>query len=200
MAMNNNIDHQDSKGKTLLRIARAAISQELGFQLEAEKDAPWLQDKAACFVTLTKNGELRGCIGTLEAHRSLLDDVTANAKAAAFKDTRFAPLSSEELDEIDIEVSLLSTMKSIEFTSEQDALEQLRPDIDGVVFESGVNRSTFLPQVWQQLPDVKDFISHLKQKAGLSGSYWADDVKLSHYTVTKWKEQDFSAQHEETTS
>lgn len=197
MAMNNDIDNEDIKGETLLRIARAAISQELGFPLEAAKDAPWLQDKAACFVTLTKNGQLRGCIGTLEAHRSLLDDVTANAKAAAFKDTRFTPLGSEELDETDIEVSLLSPMQSIAFSNEQDALEQLRPDIDGVVFEFGAYRSTFLPQVWQQLPDVTDFISHLKQKAGLSGSFWADGVKLSRYTVTKWKEQDFSTQHEE---
>ena len=186
-------DSEDFKGKTLLSIARASISQALGQPYDAAEDASWLQEKAACFVTLTQNGQLRGCIGTLEANRSLLDDVKANAKAAAFSDTRFSPLTREELDNTDIEISLLTPSEALVFTTEEEALTQLRPNVDGVVFEYAGHRSTFLPQVWQQLPDTKKFIAHLKQKAGLSADFWAEGIKLSRYTVTKWKDQDFSS-------
>lgn len=187
------------KGETLLSIARASISQALGLSFDAAEDAPWLKEQGACFITLMQKGQLRGCIGTLEAHRSLLDDVKANAKAAAFNDTRFSPLTNEELNETDIEVSLLSAMQKLNFSNEQEVLTQLRPGIDGVVFEFGDYRSTFLPQVWQQLPDPEEFIKHLKQKAGLSPDFWADEVKLSRYTVKKYKEQDFSGRDKEYT-
>ncbi len=187
MRQNNNDDY---KGKTLLSIARASIAQVFGQSSDVAEDAAWLQEKAGCFITLTQNGQLRGCIGTIEAKQSLLDDVKTNAKAAAFNDTRFSPLTSEELNKTDIEVSLLSPMQALSFSNEQEALAQLRPHIDGVVFEYGDHHSTFLPQVWQQLPDVKEFIAHLKHKAGLSPDFWAEGVKLSRYTVTKWKEQD----------
>ncbi len=188
-------DNEHLKGKILLSIARAAISQALGLpSVETTEDADWLQEKAACFVTLSQHGELRGCIGTLEAQRSLLDDVKANAIAAALKDTRFPPLRSKELDETDIEVSLLSPMQALTFASEEEALAQLRPGIDGVVFSCGQYRSTFLPQVWQQLPDTTTFMAHLKQKAGLSPDFWAEDVKLYRYTVTKWTEEEFKQQ------
>lgn len=183
------------KGRVLLSIARAAIAETLGLPHasieQLAQDNPWLQEKAACFVTLTQNGQLRGCIGTLEAHRSLLEDVIHNANAAAFYDTRFSPLGRDELDTTEIEVSLLSTMQPLNFSSEQDALAQLRPGIDGILFESGQHRSTFLPQVWQQLPDKKDFIAHLKNKAGLATDFWSDNVRLYRYTVSKWKESDF---------
>ncbi len=183
------------KGRVLLSIARAAIAETLGLAHasieQLAQDNLWLREKAACFVTLTQNGQLRGCIGTLEAHRSLLEDVIHNANAAAFYDTRFSPLGRDELDITEIEVSLLSTMQPLDFLSEQDALAQLRPGIDGVLLESGLHRGTFLPQVWQQLPDKKDFMAHLKNKAGLASDFWSDDIKLYRYTVSKWKENDF---------
>jgi len=188
-------DEPDNKGKILLQLARASIAEAFGQTDEAVKnisqDADWLQEKGACFITLMQGDQLRGCIGSLEAHRSLLDDVKTNAKAAAFKDTRFSPLASDELDKTQVEVSLLSPMQELGFDDEQDALNQLRPDIDGVVFEYGHRRSTFLPQVWEQLPTTNDFMAHLKQKAGLPADFWADGVKLSRYTVSKCKESDF---------
>ena len=180
-----------NQGKILLPIARASISKTLGQNHEANEDAAWLQEEAACFVTLMQNEKLRGCIGTLEAYRTLLEDVKNNANAAAFRDTRFSPLTSEELDITEIEISLLSPMQSLDFLNEQEALAQLQPGTDGVVFEFGRYRSTFLPQVWEQLPATKDFIAHLKNKAGLTPDFWADEVKLSRYTVSKWKERDF---------
>lgn len=181
-----------NQGEILLPIARSSISEALGQPLEAAENAAWLQDKAACFVTLTQQQQLRGCIGTLEAHRSLLEDVKSNARAAAFQDSRFTPLSAKELNFTEIEISLLSATQFIDFSNEQEALAQLRPGIDGVVFEYGAYRSTFLPQVWQQLPDTTEFVAHLKHKAGLSPDFWVDEVKLSRYTVTKWREQDLS--------
>jgi len=185
----------NDKGKILLSIARAAIAETLKLPhvsiSELARDHNWLQEKAACFVTLTQNEQLRGCIGTLEAHQSLLEDVIHNANAAAFRDTRFSPLSSDEFDSTEIEISLLSAMQPLNFSSEQDALAQLRPGIDGVLFESGQHRSTFLPQVWQQLPDRKTFMAHLKNKAGLAPDFWSDNVRLYRYTVTKYKESDF---------
>ncbi|MBE9560427.1 MAG: AmmeMemoRadiSam system protein A, partial [Proteobacteria bacterium] len=130
----------------------------------------------------------------------LLEDVKHNANAAAFHDTRFSPLRLEELDITEIEISLLSAMQALHFSSEQEALMQLRPGVDGVVFEFAQHRSTFLPQVWQQLPDTGDFIAHLKTKAGLPADFWADDVRLSNYTVSKWKERDFVVPLEDQTT
>lgn len=177
-------------GHVLLPIARATISTALGQARQADERAFWLQEQGACFVTLTQNGELRGCIGTLEAHRPLLQDVKANAHAAAFRDPRFAPLAATELKKTEVEISLLSGMIPLQFSGERDALKQLKPGIHGVVFEYGRHRSTFLPQVWEQLPNVVEFMAHLKYKAGLSPDFWAEDVKLSWYTVCKWKESD----------
>lgn len=185
------------QGRVLLPIARASISNALGITLEAEEQAPWLQEKGACFVTLTQNGELRGCIGTLEAHRPLLEDVKANAHAAAFRDPRFAPLAASELDLTEVEVSLLSAIKPLQFSGERDALQQLKPGEHGVVFEYGRHRSTFLPQVWEQLPNVVEFMAHLKYKAGLSPDFWADEVRLSLYSVSKWKESEMAENKEE---
>lgn len=178
------------RGGVLLPIARAAISSTFGRVHQADEKAPWLQEHGACFVTLTQNGELRGCIGTLEAHRPLLQDVKANAHAAAFRDTRFSPLAASELDQTEVEISLLSAMQPMQFGSERDALTQLNPGVHGVVFEFGRHRSTFLPQVWEQLPGVVEFMAHLKYKAGLSPDFWAEGIRLSSYTVSKWKESD----------
>ena len=178
------------QGRVLLPIARAAISTALGLVHRADEDASWLKEEGACFVTLTQSQQLRGCIGTLEAHRPLLADVKANAQAAAMRDPRFSPLTAAELDRTEIEVSVLSAMQALQFTDETEALAQLQPGVHGVVFEFGRHRSTFLPQVWEQLPSVVEFMTHLKYKAGLSANFWAEEVKLSCYTVSKWKESD----------
>lgn len=181
------------RGKNLLAIARAAIAREFGRRefddkITCDKNATWLQEPGACFVTLMQHDQLRGCIGSLEPHRVLLDDVEANACAAAFFDPRFQPLSAAEFNEIEIEISLLSPMQPMQFVDEADVLAQLRPGVDGIVFEYGRHRSTFLPQVWEQLPTPREFIEHLKVKARLPANFWANDVKLQRYSVTKFKE------------
>ena len=178
------------RGAVLLPIARSSIAGALGQTSHAEEGAPWLLEKGACFVTLTQSQQLRGCIGTLEAHRPLLHDVKANAQAAALHDPRFPALSAAELDRTEIEISLLSAMQPLQFSGERDALARLQPGVHGVVFEYGRHRSTFLPQVWEQLPDVIDFMAHLKYKAGLPSDFWAEGIRLSHYTVSKCKESD----------
>jgi hypothetical protein len=175
-------------GATLLPIARAAISVALGRRVEVAEHAVWLQALGACFVTLTQDGQLRGCIGTLEARRTLLADVKENAVAAAVRDPRFAPLTAGELERTDIEVSLLSPMQALRFDTEAQALTQLRPGIDGVVLEFERYRSTFLPQVWAQLPTASEFMAQLKRKAGLPPHFWSEGLRLQRYTVGKWKE------------
>jgi len=184
-----NEDQSDTeKGSTLLKLARSEIASKLGHETAFPTQASWLQEPGASFVTLTRQGELRGCIGTLEAHRPLGLDVRENAVAAAFRDPRFMPLTREEFDDIRVEVSLLSPTEALAVASEEHALATLRPGIDGVVFEYGHYRSTFLPQVWEQLPEPAEFLAHLKRKAGLSMDFWSESVRLSRYTVSKWKE------------
>ena len=175
-------------GSTLLKLARSEIGSKLGHELSLLAQADWLNEPGACFVTLTRQGELRGCIGTLEAHRPLGVDVRENAVAAAFRDPRFTPLTLVEFDDIRVEVSLLSPTEVLVVASEEHALASLRPGVDGVVFEYRHYRSTFLPQVWEQLPEPAEFMAYLKRKAGLSTDFWAEDVRLSRYTVSKWKE------------
>ena len=180
----------ESKGHTLLAIARAAISNELNIPNKADETAPWLAEKGACFITLTQHGKLRGCIGSLQAHQALLADIKNNAAAAALRDPRFPPLNAFELDSIKIEISLLSPTQSMNFQDEADALAQMRPNVDGIVFEYGLHHSTFLPQVWENFPQAHDFLAMLKRKAGLATDFWAEEVKLSRYTVTKFIEQE----------
>lgn len=148
----------------------------------------WLRSPGASFVTLTQRGQLRGCIGSLEAHRALYTDVQANAIAAALRDPRFPPLAAAELRLTRVEVSLLSATEPLAFDSEADALAQLRPGVDGVLLEYGALRSTFLPQVWDQLPGPKDFLSQLKRKAGLPGDFWHNGLRLRRYSVDKFQE------------
>ena len=179
---------EPSVGELLLPIARAAIASALGLGAQAPEDASCLQQPGACFVTLTQRGQLRGCIGSLEARRSLLADVKANAVAAALQDPRFAPLTPGELALTRVEVSLLSPLQEMHFASEADALAQLRPGIDGVVFSFGRHRSTFLPQVWEQLPTATEFMAQLKRKAGLAADFWDPAVRLQRYSVAKWQE------------
>ena len=180
----------EERGKILLPIARAAISQVLNVPYAANESAPWLTEHGACFVTLTQDGELRGCIGSLQAHRPLLVDVKSNAVSAALRDPRFTPLTVMELDITSIEVSLLSATEPITVRDEADALAQLRPNVDGIIFEYGSYRGTFLPQVWESLALPRDFLAMLRRKAGLPEDFWAEGVKLSRYTVAKWSEKD----------
>jgi len=184
----NHVAHSLVAGTVLLPIARAAISSALGVVQAADESAPWLANPGACFVTLTQHGQLRGCIGSLHAHRALLDDLKNNAVAAALHDPRFMPLTVAELGNTNIEVSLLTPPQPMTFKDETDALSQLRPGVDGVIFEFAGYHSTFLPQVWEQLPQPQQFMAHLKHKAGLPADLWDDGVKLSRYTVSKWRE------------
>jgi AmmeMemoRadiSam system protein A len=179
---------ESQQGMILLRLARAAIAHELGFASHELPHGDWLEQDGATFVTLTLHGRLRGCIGSLEAHRSLLEDVRHNAVAAAFRDPRFPPLNREEFAEVQLEVSLLSPADPLHFDSEADALAQLQPGRDGVILEYGRSRATFLPQVWSQLPTPGVFIGNLKQKAGLPADFWSNDVRLSRYRVRKYSE------------
>ena len=175
-------------GANLLILARDAIGERFGIASRPFADLPELHAPAATFVTLMKRGSLRGCIGTLSAYRPLLDDVRANACAAAFSDPRFAPVDADELPVITVEVSLLTPPAPLAFRDEADALAQLRPNVDGVILRAHHYRATFLPQVWEQLPDAPSFMAHLKQKAGLPADYWSPDVVLERYQVEKWKE------------
>lgn len=180
-------------GIVLIGIARAAIARELGREHPAQRSAPWLHEPGASFITLMQSDRLRGCIGSLRAHRPLVEDVSANAVAAAFRDPRFKPLHPEEFATVSIEVSLLSALEPLAASSEQEALEQLRPGTDGVVFQYGHHHSTFLPQVWEQFAAPGEFLAHLKYKAGLPPDFWDAQVKLQRYTVSKWRERDLSA-------
>jgi AmmeMemoRadiSam system protein A len=180
----------DQRGEVLLPIARAAISHALRVPFDADESAPWLAESGACFVTLMQHGDLRGCIGSLQAHRPLLEDVKENAVAAALRDPRFPSLTAMELYATEIEISLLSATEPMNVRDEADALAQLRPDVDGVIFEYGRYQSTFLPQVWENLPLPREFLGQLKRKAGLPDDFWAKEVKLSRYSVTKWREKD----------
>lgn len=148
-----------------------------------------LTEKGACFVTLTTSAGLRGCIGSLEAHQPLVKDVADNAFAAAFRDPRFAPLASFELGDIHIEISVLTPLQEISFTSQQDLLDQIEPFEDGLVIEDGHHCGTFLPLVWKQLPDKRTFLSHLKQKAGLPAGYWSDSLRVYRYHSVVFEEQ-----------
>lgn len=180
--------HDDEHGKTLLQLARAAISEHLGGLKQTPPERSWLHKPGACFVTLTQQGLLRGCIGSLEAHRRLIEDVQANAVAAASSDWRFTPLTRAELSHTRIEVSLLSATEPLTAGSERQALEQLRPGHDGLVLEYRQRRGTFLPQVWESLPDPVDFLAQLKLKVGLPADFWHVDMRLARYSVNQWQE------------
>lgn len=186
---------RDEQGKMLLQIARSSIARALqvgDFETDrVDKTAEWLCVPGATFITLTQHDRLRGCIGSLQTHQTLFENVCGNAVSAALHDNRFPPVTAEEFNSISIEVSLLSALQPLTTSSEADALAQLRPGIDGVMFECGVYRSTFLPQVWESLPKPRDFLAHLKLKAGLYADFWSDAVQLSRYTVQKWRETDF---------
>lgn len=183
------------RGPTLLAIARGAIAEQLGEPGPGYEAAGWLQEPGATFVTLQLNGELRGCVGSLSAKKPIREDVECNARAAAFQDSRFKPLCRSEYPGIEIEVSLLSPLEQLTFDSQKQLLRLLRPGVDGLVLEYDWQRGTFLPQVWEQLPDPNVFLAHLIQKAGLPAGFWSDGVRISRYTVEKWCEHGSPALH-----
>lgn len=178
----------DPLGLALLAIARNAIEKPFGRTARTVISHPALANPAATFVTLTQSSELRGCIGSLEAHRPLAQDVAENAFAAAFRDPRFSPLTEDELNRTRVEVSLLETPETLDFSDETDALAKLRPGLDGLILTHGNRRATFLPQVWEDLPDPQRFMAQLKLKAGLPAYFWDEDITLARYGVQKWKE------------
>lgn len=178
----------DELGSSLLSLARNAIGERFGLAPTPLAERPEWQRPGASFVTLTQQDDLRGCIGSLEAYRPLAEDVRANACAAAFRDPRFPPLTASELARTQIGISLLTPAQAMDWRDEADALAKLRPHIDGVILSAGRHRATFLPQVWEQLPEPADFLAQLKRKAGLAADYWGPEVQLERYTVRKWQE------------
>ncbi len=169
----------------LLQLARQSIKNGLqqGKSLSIQKED---YDQELCelrssFVTLHLNGRLRGCIGNLQAHRELIKDVVENAFLAAFKDPRFEPLKEAEFDKLAVEISVLTPVSEMSFKSEQDLIDQLTPGKDGLILKDGRHRGTFLPSVWEQLPDPQTFLRHLKRKAGLAEDYWSDKILVCRY-------------------
>jgi AmmeMemoRadiSam system protein B/AmmeMemoRadiSam system protein A len=140
----------------------------------------------AAFVTLKKDGELRGCIGSLSANRPLHEDIAENAFAAAFRDHRFGAVTESELDDIEISISVLTPPELMSFSSEQDLIAQLRPGVDGLVISEGGKRGTFLPSVWENFPQADSFLAHLKLKAGLPADYWSGTIKIERYETISW--------------
>jgi hypothetical protein len=183
----NAIAEADLKGRVLIAIAREAIAAGGEWRARDDWAEPWLREHGASFVTLRNHGELRGCIGTIEAHRPLGADVANNAYAAAYRDHRFEPLGPAERGLVEVEVSVLSQRAPLAAASEAEAIAQLRPHVDGVVFQYGFNQATFLPQVWESIPDPLDFLMELRLKARLPARFWHAEVKLSRYTVDKYR-------------
>lgn len=175
-------------GQVLLSLARQTLVAELTGGTLSIPAAPWLQRSGACFVTLHRDGELRGCIGTIEAQRPLVEDVQANARAAAFADPRFPPLEASELEGLTIEVSLLSELEPLAFESEADLVGKVRPGVDGLLLEHGFHRGTFLPAVWRSLPSAALFVRKLKSKAGLPETFWSSEIVVRRYTTHSWSE------------
>jgi len=173
----------------LLDLAKSSILHGLqsGKPLTVDPAAfpPELLEPRATFVTLHKEHELRGCIGALKAVRPLAEDIAENAFAAAFRDYRFPPLTADEFEQLEIHLSILTPPEPITFGSEEDLLAQLRPGVDGLIIEEGARRGTFLPSVWELLPDARQFLRHLKQKAGLPADYWSDTVRVYRYQAER---------------
>ena len=177
----------------VLKLARAAIGEAVGISQDVNWEKmleanPWLEDEGAVFVTITINGNLRGCIGSLVAHRKLYEDIIYNARSAALNDPRFQPLSKEEFKLIKVEVSILSKPEPLIYDTIDSLKSRLRVGIDGVVLKLGNKQATFLPQVWEQLPTFELFFSHLCQKAGLPGDCLKRHPDILTYQVEEYNE------------
>ncbi len=182
---------EDRQGAQLLALARVALEEALRgdptYEAAWHRDG-WLQGKGATFVTLMENGQLRGCIGNVEPLAPLIDIHRQNAVGAATRDPRFPAVKAAELESIEIEVTLLSVPEPMTFFTVEEALGQLRPGIDGVVLEWRDHRATYLPQVWQSLPEPERFLESLREKAGLAADFWHEDLLLARYRAAHWDE------------
>ncbi len=172
----------------LLRIAKNAILRQFGSHNIIDREElvakyPYLGEDGAAFVTLKYKHQLRGCIGSIIAHRKLLDDIIHNAESAAFSDPRFAPLSSDELTNLTLEVSVLTKPEILEYSDFDDLVQKIQANIDGLILQHGVYNGTFLPQVWEQLPEPKDFLEHLSMKAGADPSIYKEHPAIYRYRV-----------------
>lgn len=183
----------EEEGRCLLSVARQTIQQRL-FSSENQgladsEVSPKFSERRGTFVTLTIDGGLRGCIGHIIPQESLLEGVRVNAINAAFRDPRFRPLSRKEWERVKIEISILTEPKALPYSDAGDLLDKLRPGIDGVIIKKGFHQATFLPQVWEQLPDKKEFLTHLCLKAGLEMDAWKKEkLEVSTYQVQAFEE------------
>lgn len=176
----------EKKGEILLEIAREAVCAEvLGTPL-GDWDEPWLREPGATFVTLKRRGELRGCLGTMIAEKPLLLDLRHNARAVVARDPRFLPVTPRELPETTVEVSLLSPLEPVPCATEAQALAALGNERCGYFIEHETSSGTFLPQVWESLPEPVAFWRRLKEKAGLDPDFWDPTIRLWRYRVEKW--------------
>lgn len=185
----------EGERKILLRIAREAMEHAVRGKplppLELKSMPPALQADGASFVTLTIHGELRGCIGALEAYQPLAEDVRDHAVAAALQDPRFPPVVESELSRIKIEISRLSEPRPLEYSSGEDLLKKLTPHVDGVILKDGMRRATFLPQVWEKIPDPAEFLDHLCMKMGVRRDAWREGrLQVSVYRTEEFSESD----------
>lgn len=173
--------------QSLIDLARRSIHHGLeqgrALPVDLETWPEVLRVPAATFVTLKREGRLRGCIGSLEARQPLVRDVADHAFAAAFRDPRFPPLEPGEFDDLDISISILGEPEPLHVESEAELLAKLRPGVDGLILEEGWRRATFLPSVWESLPEPRDFLVNLKLKAGIAPEHWSDDMRCSRYEV-----------------
>ena len=170
----------------LLQLARESIRKGLHRETFVVKPADYptpLREIRASFVTLHVEEKLRGCIGTIEARKPLVEDVVSNAHGAAFRDTRFPALTPTEFEQLDIHISILSPLEPVKFTSEDDLIAKLRPGIDGLMIEEGTHRGTFLPAVWESVPEPREFLNCLKVKAGLKADYWSNRIVVCRYSA-----------------
>ena len=179
------------QGDQLLRLARQTIAEKLGKKPEGHGVIadPALQAECGTFVTLKIGGQLRGCIGNLEPVGSIVEGIRRNALNAAFHDYRFTELTAEELARVHIDISILTRPQPLKYRDGEDLIARLRPGIDGVILRLGRCSATFLPQVWTDLPEPRQFIAQLKLKAGLPLGFWSEELKLSRYQVEKWREE-----------
>lgn len=179
-------------GRTLVSLAKDSIAHALGvapppsLPSGTAPGGSWLDQPAATFVTLFHDGELQGCIGSIEPRRPLATDVRENAVAAAFRDPRFPGIRPDQLGDLHVEVSVLSPLERVPFQSEEEALAAIRPFVDGLVFRYGTRRSVLLPQVWDRRTSPREFVGALKMKAGLPADFWADGVELYRFTLRKF--------------
>lgn len=182
----------DTEKKGLLKLARSAITRQLKKEESIERPestSPVLDENRGCFVTLHKRGMLRGCIGTIEPIKPLIRAVEENALNAAFRDPRFPPLTKTELPEIDLEISVLTVPEVLEYEDGADLKSKLKPGVHGVILSQGWHQSTFLPQVWDQLPDTEAFLGHLCRKGGMGPDCWKKgDVVVKTYEAEYFSE------------